>query len=120
MSCLKVYHYYVKMMCFFHPQFQCFFSQLSLYGSWYNKNGDRLTYFSGDEGENVCSCGQADPNECYKRPHETQERNCNCDSNQPVTLNDSGVITNKVSLNNLSIKYSIHYLTTLFTIVFSA
>ena len=69
---------------------------VSLYGSWFNKYGDRLTYFSGNEGENICSCGQADPNECYKRPHETQERNCNCDANQPISMSDSGVISNKV------------------------
>ena len=81
----------------FALQFDCFFSQLTLYGSWLNKYGDRRTYFSGNEGENTCECGQADPNECYKRPHETQEHNCNCDANQPISIKDSGVISNKVN-----------------------
>ena len=81
----------------FALQFDCFFSQLTMYGSWFNKDGDRLTYFSGNEGENICACGQAEPNECYKRPHETQDRSCNCDAMQPISMSDVGLITNKVS-----------------------
>ena len=64
-------------------------------GSWTDRDGTKSSYFSGDSGENVCHCGQVNPNECFQLPH-LNENKCNCDARDPVQRCDHGLITNKV------------------------
>ena len=93
LSCHKTF----TVFCTSYLQFNCFFSQLSSLGSWTDRHGTKLSYFSGDSGDNICQCGQASPNECFQLPH-LNENKCNCDARDPVQRSDHGLITNKAKI----------------------
>ena len=78
-------------------QFSCFFSPLSMVGSWIDRFGNAQTYFSGTSGSHICDCASSFVNQCYQLPYlRGHLSTCNCDARDPVLRSDEGIITNKV------------------------
>merc|ERR1719419_1373249 len=69
---------------------------------WRGPDGVKNVYFTGNLSKHVCDCyfseeGCAD--------HDLLDTACNCDSNIPVPLQDTGIITNMQSLPIMSISF---------------
>jgi len=88
--------------------FSCFFSPLSMVGSWIDRFGNAQTYFSGNSGNHVCDCASSFVNECYQLPYQRGHLStCNCDARDPVLRSDQGIITNMEALPIQSFNYGL-------------
>jgi len=97
--------------CYQLFQFDCFLSALNPIGSWVGVDGSKNTFFSGDEGNEICDCGIGSPsanltnslydpkprssNQCAQMPYLETRPKCNCDARQAMVTSDRGFITNK-------------------------
>jgi len=100
-------------------QFNCFLTPLNPLASWTDVNGDRQTFFSGNNGTRVCDCALGEnavieanrPNDeettntCFSEPYHSTKPPCNCDARDPVFRQDIGIITNKDLLPIKSFNY---------------
>ena len=70
---------------------------------WTGRNGEKNTYFTGsDPLVHVCDCFYSQEG-CVEQ--DVLENSCNCDSNEPTPLVDTGTITKSSSLPMLSIAF---------------
>jgi len=108
--------------CYQLFQFDCFLSALNPIGSWVGVDGSKNTFFSGNEGNEICDCGMGNPsanstnslynpaqessNQCGQQvPYLETRPKCNCDARQPMVTSDRGYITNKKLLPVKSFNY---------------
>ena len=64
-------------------------------GWWVSRDGQAMTYWGGATPANSykCGCGVTSPNSCADTA-----RGCNCDKNDAVWREDSGLLTEKSDL----------------------
>jgi len=75
-------------------KYECFHSRLSSdgYAWWVSRDSTKMTYWGGaSPGSGKCACGM--PNSCANPSY-----GCNCDNNDYVWREDSGLLTDKTSL----------------------
>ena len=61
------------------------------YGWWVSSDSQKMTYWGGASGNSMCACGMT--NSCAGPSDD-----CNCDKNDLVWREDSGLLTNKIQL----------------------
>ena len=72
-------------------KYECYHSQL-LAGWWVSRDSSKMTYWGGaSPGSNKCACGMT--NSCA-----VSSKRCNCDKNDAVWREDSGLLTDKTQL----------------------
>ena len=69
----------------------CFIITTSGYGWWVSRDSSRMTYWGGASVNGKCACGMT--NSCANPSY-----GCNCDKNDPVWREDSGLLTDKTKL----------------------
>ena len=77
-------------------KYECYDSVLYLhtsrpYGWWVSRDSTKMTYWGGASVSGKCACGMT--NSCAD-----SSRGCNCDKNDPVWREDSGLLTDKTHL----------------------
>ena len=76
-------------------KYECFSSQLMFNGGlawWVSRNSTKMMYWGGaSPGSGNCACGMT--NSCANSSY-----GCNCDANDLVWRNDSGLLTDKTHL----------------------
>ena len=72
------------------------------YAYWIGRNGDKNVYFTGSESEHACDCFYSEKG-CEKQ--DLLNTACNCDSNEPAPLVDTGSITKSSALPILSVAF---------------
>ena len=76
-------------------KYDCFGSVLlsnnNLYGWWVSRDSAKMTYWGGASGSGKCACGMT--NSCANPGN-----GCNCDKNDYVWREDSGLLTDKTKL----------------------
>ena len=95
----------VSSQCEQFIKYECYFSRLfskqngTQFGWWVSRNSTKMTYWGGaspDSGK--CACGMN--NTCANR-----NRGCNCDMNDNVTGEDSGLLTDKEQLPVIQLRF---------------
>jgi len=100
-------------------QFDCFLTPLNPLASWTDINGEKQTFFSGNNGTRVCDCALGEnamlevnrPKDegatttCFSEPYMMTKPPCNCDARDPIFRQDTGIITNKDLLPIKSFNY---------------
>lgn len=73
-----------------------------VYGWWVSRDGARMTYWGGAKPADrfKCACGVSIPNSCADRIY-----GCNCDKNDDVWRNDSGLLTEKSHLPVIQLRF---------------
>ena len=71
-------------------------------GWWVSRDKAKMTYWGGATPADSykCTCGVTSPNTCADTT-----RGCNCDKNDPVWREDSGLLTEKTHLPVLQLKF---------------
>ena len=74
-------------------KYECYGSLLlrNAYGWWVSRDATKMTYWGGASGSNKCACGMT--SSCADSSY-----GCNCDKNDLVWREDSGLITDKTRL----------------------
>ena len=77
-------------------KYECYGSVLQLYSSspygwWVSRDSTKMTYWGGASVSGKCACGMT--NSCADSSH-----GCNCDKNDDVWREDSGLLTDKTRL----------------------
>ena len=73
-------------------KYECYDSWLLGDGWWVSRNSSKMTYWGGaSPGSGKCACGMT--NSCADR-----SKGCNCDKNDNVWREDSGLLTDKTHL----------------------
>ena len=72
------------------------------HGWWVSRDMAKMTYWGGatPADSQKCACGVTSPNTCADTT-----RGCNCDKNDPVWREDSGLLTEKSHLPVLQLKF---------------
>ena len=79
---------FIKYECFHSKMFQ------GNHAWWVSRDSAKMTHWGGAEpGSGKCACGMTKPSSCTKS---TQV--CNCDANDKLWREDSGLLTDKTSL----------------------
>ncbi|KAL9979529.1 hypothetical protein ACROYT_G017205 [Oculina patagonica] len=85
-------------------KYECYHSMLlhngGMFGWWVSRDGDKMTYWGGSDSAfpYECACGLSDT--CaYTR------YGCNCDKNDAVWREDSGLLTNKSHLPVMQLRF---------------
>ena len=77
-------------------KYECF-NSLMFRGNhawWVSRDSAKMTYWGGAKpGSGKCACGMTKPNSCVK-----SNEVCNCDANDNLWREDSGLLTDKTSL----------------------
>ena len=82
----------VSAYCEQFVKYECRGSQRNGYGWWVSRDGNKMTYWGGGNSvPNMCACGL---NGSCAEP----STRCNCDKNDAVWREDSGLLTNKSHL----------------------
>ena len=83
----------VSLHCEQFIKYECYHSVLlhGGYGWWVSRGDDKMTYWGGASEDGKCACGIN--NTCANRIH-----GCNCDKNDKVWREDSGLLTDKAKL----------------------
>ena len=63
----------------------------NLYGWWVSRDSQKMTYWGGAFGNGKCACGMT--NSCLNNHY-----GCNCDNEESVLREDSGLLTDKTKL----------------------
>ena len=83
-------------------KYECYHSFLILdnqHGWWVSRNSSKMTYWGGaSPGSNKCACGMT--NSCAD-----SSKRCNCDKNDAVWREDSGLLTDKTQLPVKQIRF---------------
>ena len=73
-------------------KYECHNSGLVVFAWWVSRDSSKMTYWGGaSPGSGKCACGMT--NSCAN-----PSRGCNCDKNDNVWREDSGLLTDKTSL----------------------
>ena len=74
-------------------KYECYGSLIfrSGYAWWVSRDSNKMTYWGGASGSNKCACGMT--NSCANPRY-----GCNCDKNDEVWREDSGLLTDKTHL----------------------
>ena len=74
-------------------KYECYHSALlyKSYGWWVSRDSTKMTYWGGASGSSKCACGMT--NSCADSSY-----GCNCDKNDYVWREDSGLLTDKTRL----------------------
>ena len=85
----------VSLHCEQFIKYECYHSILlhrgDGYGWWVSRSDDKMTYWGGASEDGKCACGINKT--CANRDH-----GCNCDKNDNVWREDSGLLTDKTKL----------------------
>ena len=85
----------VSLHCEQFIKYECYHSILLYrgygYGWWVSRGDDKMTYWGGASEDGKCACGINQT--CANRNH-----GCNCDKNDNVWREDSGLLTDKTKL----------------------
>ena len=85
----------VSLHCEQFIKYECYHSILlhrgDGYGWWVSRSDDKMTYWGGASEDGKCACGINKT--CAKRNH-----GCNCDKNDNVWREDSGLLIDKTKL----------------------
>ncbi|XP_068677034.1 uncharacterized protein [Montipora foliosa] len=85
----------VSLHCEQFIKYECYDSVLlnnnNPHGWWVSRDSVKMTYWGGASVSNKCACGMT--NSCAN-----PSRGCNCDKNDPVWREDSGLLTDKTRL----------------------
>ena len=82
----------VSLHCEQFIKYECYHSILLYrYGWWVSRDDDKMTYWGGASEAGKCACGINKT--CANRNH-----GCNCDKNDNVWREDSGLLTDKTKL----------------------
>ena len=74
-------------------KYECYASAIFTYGHawWVSRDSTKMTYWGGASGSGKCACGMT--NSCANPSY-----GCNCDKNDNVWREDSGLLTDKTHL----------------------
>ena len=73
-------------------KYECYASSMVGHAWWVSRDSSKMTYWGGaSPGSGKCACGMT--NSCAER-----SRVCNCEKNDEVWREDSGLLTDKTSL----------------------
>ena len=85
----------VSLQCEQLIKYECHHSVLlqngNLYGWWVSRDSQKMRYWGGASANNKCACGMT--NSCANPSY-----GCNCDKNDDVWREDSGLLTDKTKL----------------------
>ena len=85
----------VSLQCEQFIKYECHHSVLlqngNLYGWWVSRDSQKMRYWGGASANNKCACGMT--NSCANPSY-----GCNCDKNDHVWREDSGLLTDKTKL----------------------
>ena len=93
----------VSLHCEQFIKYECYHSVLLHYrgyeyGWWVSRGDDKMTYWGGASEDGKCACGIK--NTCANRNH-----GCNCDENDNVWREDSGLLTDKAKLPVIQLRF---------------
>ncbi|CAH3196410.1 unnamed protein product [Porites evermanni] len=85
----------VSLQCEQFIKYECYHSVLlyngNLYGWWVSRDSQKMRYWGGASANDKCACGMT--NSCSN-----PSNGCNCDKNDYVWREDSGLLTDKTKL----------------------
>ena len=92
----------VSSSCEQFIKYQCYGSVLHYnnneYGWWVSRDSTKMTYWGGASGSSKCACGMI--NSCANPSY-----GCNCDANDNVWREDSGLLTDKTKLPVIQLRF---------------
>ena len=84
--------------------YKCYHSRLlrngDMYGWWVSRDGDQMTYWGGSSASFPYKCACGVTNTCADTTY-----GCNCDKNDAVWREDSGLLTNKSHLPVMQLRF---------------